>query len=166
MIGNSFQQLFLMGANELCTMSKEYGPEQQEAGFTAEEWALLCQQDLWSKAQRARIPSLLANAVSITLAVAGLPPTPLSGANVAAVICKLVCPCNRMVAAFCAPQSFDVLAAAGLVQESVVKNTTREQMVSLVTYFSSAQFGALESFALDAITEQLVLDMQAAENGV
>ena len=91
---------------------------------------------------------MIANAVSITLNVAGLPPLPLPGAYVAAVICKLCASCNRIVAAMNAPESFDAMTASGITAEPIVIITKREQMIALVVYFSSADFGALvdESF--------------------
>lgn len=164
MIGNTYQQLFLIGANELATAPKVYGPEQQAAGFTQEEWELLSSDVCWTKAEQMKIPSVLSSAVSITLRTAGLPPVPLPGAYVAAVICKLVAPCNRLIAAASSPESFDVMSAVGLTGESKEVITTKHQMYALVTYFSSAQFGALESFKLDEIVEQTVIDAQAELN--
>lgn len=159
MIGNTYQQLFLLGANKLASgVDNAYGPDQQEAGFTKEEWDTLTQPAAWSQAQRMRVPSILASAVSITLRIAGLPPQPLPGAFVAATICKLVAPVNRIVAAASAPESFDVVSAAGLTGESCDVITSKQQMYALVTYFSSAEFGALESFKLDAITEAAVIE--------
>lgn len=161
MIGNTFQQLFLIGANELATAPKEYGPEQQAAGFTQEEWELLCSDECWTKAEQMKIPSILASAVSITLRTAGLPPVPLPGAYIAAVICKLVTPCNRLIAAASSPESFDVMSAVGLTGESKEIITTKSQMYALVVYFSSAQFGALENFKIDDIIEESVITEQA-----
>ena len=90
MIGNTFHQLFLLGANQLAVAPMVYGPEQQAAGFTIEEWDILTAQQCWTKAEQMKVSSILSSAVSITLRTAGLPPAPLPGAYVAAVICKLV----------------------------------------------------------------------------
>lgn len=158
---NTYQNLFLLGANELATYTQEYGAEQQAAGFTKDEWDLLTDETCWTKSQQMKVSSILASAVSITLRTAGLPPVPLPGAFVAAVICKLVEPCNRLVAAASAPESFDVMSAVGLSTETKTIITTKEQMYSLVIYFSSAQFGALESFAVDTLAEQQVLADQS-----
>lgn len=159
---NTYQNLFLLGANELATHPKEYGPEQQAAGFTKDEWDLLTQTDCWTKTQQLKITSLLSNAISITLRTAGLPPTPLPGAFVAAVICKLVASCNRIVAAASAPESFDVMSAVGLTSETQTIITSKEQMYALVIYFSSQQFSALEQFSVDELAEQQALDAQQA----
>lgn len=163
MIGNTYQQLFLLGANELAAAGKEYGPEQQAAGFTKDEWDLLTDVTCWTKAEQMKMPSILSSAISITLRTAGLPPVPLPGAYVAAVICKLVAPCNRLVAAASAPESFDALSAVGLTAESIKVITSKEQMYSLVMYFSSAQFAALENFRLDPEVEATVIQSQLKE---
>lgn len=157
MIGNTFQQLFLLGANELAIAGIEYGPDQQAAGFTQEEWLLLTSPECWTKSEQMKMPSIISNAISITLRTAGLPAVPLPGAYVAAVICKLVSPCNRLVAAASAPESFDAMSAVGLVAESMKVITTQEQMYALVIYFSSAQFGALENFAIDEVVAAAVI---------
>lgn len=160
MIGNTYHQLFLLGANELAVAGIEYGPEQQAAGFTEDEWNLLTSVDCWTKAEQMKIGSIISNAISITLRTAGLPPVPLPGAYCAAVICKLCAPCNRLVAAASAPESFDVMSAIGVAAESVNVITTKEQMLALVVYFSSAEFGALGSFRLNEEIEQEVLEAQ------
>lgn len=160
MIGNTYQQLFLVGANELATAPKAYGPEQQAAGFTQEEWELLTAEECWTKAEQMKISSILSSAVSITLRTAGLPPVPLPGAYVAACICKLVAPCNRLIAAASAPESFDAMSAVGIVGESLKVITSKEQMYALVVYFSSAEFGALEGFKVDEFTEETVVEAQ------
>lgn len=162
MIGNTFHQLFLLGANELATMETDYGPEQQAAGFTENEWDLLTAKECWTKSEQMKLPGILANMVSITLRTAGLPAVPLPGAFIAACICKLIAPCNRLVAAASAPESFDVLSAAGIAQESVKIITTKEQMYALVVYFSSADFGALDGFRLDPVIENAVIAEQVS----
>lgn len=161
MIGNTFHQLFLLGANRLATMDLQYGPEQQEAGFTQEEWLLLTQEECWSKAQQMQMPTIISALVSITLRIGGLPAIPLPGAFVAACICKVVQPCNRLLAAASAPESFDAMSAAGLTAESQKIITSKEQMYALVVYFSSAEYGALESFPIDDIIAAAVIAAEA-----
>ena len=153
-IGNSFQQLFLLGANQLAHLPVEYGPVHQTAGFKQQDWEILTQEEMWSKKQRMQIAAILAEAVSISMIEAGLTPTPLPGCNVAAIICKLVKPCNRMVAAEVAPMSYDAMSATGITAAPQEIMTETWQMKALVTYFSSAEFGALESFAIDKFAEQ------------
>ncbi len=160
MIGNTFQQLFLLGANELVAAGMDYSPVHQAAGFTQEEWELLNTDACWTKAEQQKIPSILASAVSITLRTAGLPPVPLPGAFVAATICKYVAPCNRLLAAASAPESFDALSASGITGEPLEIITTKNQMYALVVYFSSSQFGGLENVALGAAVQELVQKQQ------
>lgn len=160
MIALTYSQLFLRGANELASAPREYGPMQQQAGFNSEEWNLLVQDECWSRAQQRKMASIVSNAVSITLNIAGLPAVPLTGAYVASIICKLVAPCNRIVAASCAPESFDAMSATGIVCQSEVKPTTREQMVALVCYFTAMGTEALGHFPVDGITENQVIEEQ------
>lgn len=156
----NYNDLFLLGANELVAMTKVYGPDQIAAGFTEEEWSLLTQEDCWTISQQRKIKSVLASACSITLAIAGLPPAPLPGAYVAAVICKLCAPCNRLVAANQAPESFDARSALGLVGESIEVITSQAQMYALVVHFSSAEFAALSSFPVSEVVNAAVEAMQ------
>lgn len=161
---NSFQNLFLLGANVLASIARSaYGPVQNAAGFSKDEWDLLTSESCWTRAEQRKMPSIISSAVSITLQTAGLPATSLPGAFVAATICKLCAPCNRMVAAASAPESFDVISASGIMSESVIKITSKEQMLALVVYFSSAQFGALEQFSVDEVTAAQVIADQAKE---
>lgn len=159
-IGNTFQSLFLLGANALVATGTVYGPDQQAAGFTEEEWDTLTSTTCWTKSEIMKIPSILSAAVSITLRIGGLPAVPLPGAFVAATICKLVAPCNRLLAAANAPESFDAMSASGITGDPVEIITTKQQMYSLVTYFSSAQFGALENITLSAAVQEVILEQQ------
>lgn len=161
MLGYGYDEMFLIGCDEMACTPREYSPVHQAAGFTQEEWNLLVSADAWTSAERAKVPSLLNSAVSICLRVAGLPPAPLPGAYVAAVIAKLVSPCNRLVAAFNAPESFDLMAAAGITSTSVVQPTKREQMIALVGVFSSGDFASLRNFKVDREIERVNLENQA-----
>lgn len=161
-VGYGFCETFLVGADELACMPAEYGVQQQAAGFTQEQWNLLTSKDLWTAAERDRIPSLLVTALSISLRVAGLPPSPVPGAYVAAVIAKLVAPCNRQVACHSAPESFDLMAAAGVTGTSQVVPTKREQLLGLVAVFSSGDFRSLAQFKIDTELEKLNMARQAA----
>lgn len=163
MIGNTFQTMFLLGANELATAPVEYGIEQQAAGFSETEWNLLTSETCWTQADQMKIASIIASAISITLKTGGLPAVPLPGAFCAAVICKLVKPCNRLLAAASCPESYDVMSASGLTGDSMQIITTKEQMTSLVVYFSSAEYGALENVAIDDLVAALVIVEQSKE---
>lgn len=160
MIAKTYQQLFLNGANELASTDKAYGPVQQAAGFTREQWELLTDLTNWTLAQQRQIAGLLSEAVSICMRLAGLPPTPLPGAFVAAVIVKLVAPCNRLIGAVSAPASFDCMSALGLMQNVEIVTTTKEQMMALVVYFSAHDTDALTSVKVDAAAEEQAIKDQ------
>lgn len=164
MIGNSFHQLFTLGANLLATMPIQFGSEQQAAGFTKDEWDLLTQKKCWNNEEVQKLPTLINSLVSITLRIGGLPSTPLPGAYVAASICSIIAPCNRFLAASAAPESYDAMSASGIQTTSEIITTSREQMYALVTYFTSAEFGALSSFRLNDEIEDAVIQAQIDAN--
>lgn len=160
MIGNTFHQLFLLGADELAAAPIEYGEMHQTAGFTKDDWDLLSQKECWTPAQVMNLPTLINTLVSITLKIGGLPAVPLPGAFVAASICKNIAPCNRLLAAASAPESFDAMSASGILGASVKTITSKEQMYALVIYMSSADYGALSSFRLNDEIEDAVIAEQ------
>lgn len=156
-----FNDLYMLGANELAAYTQEYGPDQIAAGFTQEDWNVLVQDDCWSKTEQQKIPAILSNACSITLRVAGLAPVPLPAPYIAATICKLCAPCNRLVAAQSAPRGFDSRSALGFDGESLEVPATTYQMMALVEYFSSADFAALASFPVSEVVNAAVAAQQA-----
>lgn len=158
---SKFNDLYMLGANELAAYTKEYGPEQIAAGFKMEDWNLLVQPECWTKEEQQKIAAILANACSITLRVAGLAPVPLPAAYVGATICKLCAPCNRLVAAQSAPRAFDSRSALGFDGESIERPVGPAQMMALVEYFSSADFAALAAFPVSEVVAAAV----AAMNG-
>lgn len=160
----SFQQLFLVGARKLVAAGKEFGDVQRAAGFAEEEWELLTQKECWNVDQQRQIPSLITNAVSMTMAIAGLPAVPLPVENVAATISLLVAPCNQQVAAHNAPEAFDSMSASGLVGPSVVKNVKKEQLLSQINYFATQNFLILEALQMDSIIEKAVQEAQLNGN--
>ena len=130
-------RMMAIGAMQLVTLGKEHTAQHAAAGFSAEEWNLLTQETPWSQEQRRQVRSVLAEAVNVTLELAGLPSEPLPGQYVAAVIVKVVAPCNRLVAAYRAPETYDAVSASGLVGPTDIVEMTASQMVSLVTAYSS-----------------------------
>lgn len=144
-MSHTFTEQFNAGAYQMADYSATYGTLQQSAGFSQEDWDLLTDPECWSLSQQRKVHSVLAEAVSISMRVAGLQPTNLPGAYVAAVICRLVAPCNRLVAASRAPRSFDAMTASGIAGPSEVVETTPEQMMGLVCLFSE-DFSGLDRF--------------------
>lgn len=157
---HSYQDLFMVGANHIASMGPNYGSDQQAAGFSEPEWDLLTDVTMWSRAQQKQVASAVRMAVSLTLRVAGLAPTPLPGVYVAAVICQLVAPCNRLVAAQAAPESYDAIAASGLFADTEVLPTTQQAMTSLIMMFSSGDYSSVQSARVDEIAENAAVDEQ------
>lgn len=157
----SYQDLFAVGANRLAAMKTlEYGPDQQAAGFTREEWELLTDATCWTQAQYRQVASALANAVSMTLNIAGLAPTPLPGIFVAAVIVQLVAPCNVLLASRAAPASFDAISAVGIHQAVELVMTPQHQMDGLVTMFMAGDYSSLQGVRVDELVEKAALESQ------
>lgn len=133
-------RMFQIGVDELTSDTLEYTPRIQNAGIGKAEWSLLTQKEIWSPSQMRSVNSILAEALGIVLTMSGLPAVPLPGNYVAALICKLVAPCNRLQAAIRAPRSFDAVTASGLTGPIQIHDTSRETMIALVTAYSSGQF--------------------------
>lgn len=159
---SKFNDLYMLGANELAAYSSEYGPQQIAAGFKMEDWNILVQEECWTKTEQQKIPAILANACSITLTVAGLAPVPLPAPYVAATICKLCAECNRLVAAQSAPRAFDSRSALGFDGVSEERPCTPAQMMALVEYFSSGEFAALAAFPVSDVIAAAVAAQAAA----
>lgn len=156
----TYQDLFMVGANAIAAMGLEYGVDQKAAGFSESEWDLLTDKTCWSRSQQKQVASALRMAVSLTLRVAGLAPTPLPGVFVAAVICQLIAPCNRLVAGQAAPESYDAISASGVYSDVEVLNTRQEQMTSLIMMFSSEDYSSVQSARVDEMAENAAIDEQ------
>jgi len=124
------------GAMVLSNLGKKHTAAHAAAGFSAEEWELLTKVEPWTAEERRGVRSVLAEAVNVTMAIAGLPAEPLPGQYVAAVISTLIHPVNRHVAAIRAPETYDAVAASGLVGSSEIVPMTPQQMVGLVMAYS------------------------------
>lgn len=157
---SKFNDLYMLGANELAAYTKDFGPQQIAAGFKMEDWNLLVQDECWTKEEQLKFASILSNACSMTLRVAGLAPVPLPAAYVAATICKLCAPCNRLVAAQSAPRAFDSRSALGFDGASEERPVGAAQMMALVEYFSAKDFAALAAFPVSEVVAAAVAAQQ------
>lgn len=133
--------IFRQGASVLCTPAMEYAEIHAQHGLTAEEWRIATSKDLWSPNERRQVRSVLGEIIQISVTIAGLPPVPLPGQYIAAVICSVVSPCNRMVAAVRAPESYDAVDASGLSGSVEIEPMAVEQMISLVLAYSGGLRG-------------------------
>lgn len=153
-VSSSFHELFLLGADALVAAGTEYDETHQAAGFSQSQWNTLTQKERWSPADADQVKALISHAVSCHMKAAGLPPTPLPAPFVAATIVKFVAPCNRFTAAYNAPESFDPMAASGLVGEPVDIIATRNQIYSLVQIISSEDYNILTNVKVDEVVER------------
>lgn len=131
------------GAATLASYGKEHTPKHAAAGFSAADWRLLTQDQRWSEAERRKLSGIIAEAVNCSLHLAGLPAGTLPAEFVAATITQLVHPCNRLVGALAAPDSFQAVAASGVIRTAEIQLASRETMLSLVQAYTS---GWIEGF--------------------
>lgn len=132
---------FKAGAGILARDGLRYGEIHRAHGISQPDWELLTQDEFWTPEQYRGVRSLLANIVEVSMTVAGLPSVPLPGQYVAAVIAICVSPCNRIMAAQKAPETFDAVAAAGITETFQVRPMPKEQMLSLVMLYSGGYGG-------------------------
>lgn len=150
-------RMFEAGALTLVSDQMEYTTRHAEAGFSKPDWDMLTQKEYWNAEQARAVSSVLAEACSISLRLAGIPAVPLPGQYVAAMICKLVAPANRITAAIRAPRTFEAENAAGISGSVAVKETSREQMMSLVLYFSNSGASDLNGQGVDPRVVEAVM---------
>lgn len=131
-IHNSFR----VGALKLAEADKKYTDLHKAHGIEETNWMLLTQEEYWQPNEARAIRSILANVVEVSMNIAGLPPLPMPGQYVAAVIATIVAPCNRMIACVKAPDTFDAVDASGLLGTSEVRDMPVQQLMGLVIAYS------------------------------
>ncbi len=129
-------EVFRNGALCLASKTMEYSETHRKYGLSKDDWELLTQKEPWNTSQRARVRSMIAEAVTISLTIAGLPAQTLPAQYVAAVIATVVQPANLLVASTRAPEAFDAMDASGMMSKSEVRSVTIEQMQSLVMAYA------------------------------
>lgn len=149
-------KMMAVGAYELARFGAAHTPKHAAAGFSAAEWELLTSREPWGPTEGKNVRSILAEAVNVSLTMAGLPAVPMPAEYVAAVIYVLVAPVNRMVAASRAPEAYDAVKASGLAAPVEIEAVRQETMMSLVQAYSSG-------YLTDPGTgRQIVADQEAA----
>lgn len=133
-------RMFMVGAAALATPALQYKNIHKSNGISSEDWRILTLDVPWVKSERLKIPSILSAAINVSITLAQLPPTSLPAQYVAALICALVRPCNRLVAVSCAPETYDAVAASGIAGEYALQRITDQQMMSLVIAYSAEVF--------------------------
>jgi len=132
---------FQIGAEKLADSGNRYTNLHKSHGIEQHQWDILTQKEYWSPEQARSMRSNLANIVEVAMTIAGMPAIPLPGQYVAAVIAAIVAPCNWMVAATKAPDTFDALDASGMLGGSKVKDMTVQQLQSLIMCYGGALTG-------------------------
>ena len=128
---------FKIGARKLAQAEKEYSDLHKAHGIEQSHWELLTQSEYWTPDQARAIRSILANVIEVSMTIAGMPPIPLPGQYVAAVIATVVAPCNRMLACVKAPDTFDAAMASGFMGSPEVQDMTPQQLMALVIAYSA-----------------------------
>lgn len=105
-------------------------------GISDQHVRLIRQPHLWNSDDRMQVDGILSELLNVANARAGLPSMQLPAELVACLICRIVAPCNRLVAAQRAPNGYAGIKATGLVDEPVIESVSAETMFALVIAFS------------------------------
>ena len=150
---------FKIGARQLAQAERTYTDLHKAHGIEEHHWALLTQSEYWTADQARAIRSILANVVEVSMTIAGMPPVPLPGQYVAAVIATCVAPCNRMIACVKAPDTFDAAMASGFMGSPEVQDMTPQQLMALVLAYSGGfpeepPAGRLPAEVIEAVSKE------------
>lgn len=151
---------FKYGARQLAKNNRQYGELHKGHGIEQHHWELLTQDEYWTQDQARQIRAILANAIEVSMTIAGMPAIPLPGQYVAAFIVEVVAPCNRYLAAIKAPDTFDAVDASGILGTHEVKTMPREQIMALVLAYSGGYDGQPSEYTVPKLVES----RQEAEN--
>jgi hypothetical protein len=134
---------FMIAAMKIAQEERKYLDLHKAHGIEQSHWELITQKEYWTVDQARAVRSILANVVEVSMTIAGMPPTPLPGQYVAAVIATVVAPCNRIIACMKAPDTFDALDASGLISHAgeEVKVMTPQQLISLTMAYAGGYKG-------------------------
>lgn len=151
---------FRLGAETLVLGGFKYRDIHRAHGIGQADWDILVQEEPWTPQQVMGIRNVLAQVVEVALTIAGMPPVPLPGQYVAAVIAIIVQPANRFLACTKVPDTFDAVAASGLQGMSEIQPMKREQLFALTMAYSGG-FGGEPSPKLPS--EVLEMKKKGAE---
>lgn len=129
-------QAFRVGAELLAKEHCKYTNLHKGHGIDPYHWEILTQNEYWSAEQARDMRSILANVLEVSMTIAGMPAVPMPGQYLAALIALVVAPPNRLMACTKAPDTFDAMAASGLMETHVVKPMKVEQLMALVMAYS------------------------------
>lgn len=132
---------FQHGARILAKEECRYTTLHKGHGIEEHHWLLITQHEYWSPDQARQIRAILASVLEVSLTIAGMPAIPLPGQYVASVISEVVAPPNRMLACIKAPDTFDAVAASGIMGTHEVKPMSSQQLMGLVLVYSGGFTG-------------------------
>ena len=150
---------FKIGARRIAKDEKRYTDLHKAHGIEQAHWEMLTQREYWSVDQSRAVRSVLANVIEVSMTIAGMPAIPLPGQYVAALIAEVVAPCNYMLAAIKAPDTFDATDASGLIGDTEVRTMEPQQMMSLVLAYAGG-FG--DEPAADMLPRQVAVEVEKA----
>ena len=127
---------FKIGARRIAKDEKRYTDLHKAHGIEQAHWELLTQREYWTPDQSRAVRSVLANVIEVSMTIAGMPAIQLPGQYVAALIAEVVAPCNYMLAALKAPDTYDAMDASGLVGKPEVESMPWQQLAALVLAYA------------------------------
>ena len=127
---------FRMGAEQLAADYCKYTELHKGHGIDPAHWELLTQDEYWTADQARSMRAILASVAEVSMTIAGMPPVPLPGHYMAALIATVVAPINRLVACHKCPETFNAVDASGMLETHEVKPMTFQQLSSLVLLYS------------------------------
>jgi hypothetical protein len=150
---------FMIGALQLAKANKQYADLHKAHGIEQSHWDLITQEEYWTTDQQRAVRSILANVLEVSMTIAGMPPVPLPGQYVAAVIATVVAPANRIVACSKAPDTFDAFDTSGLLggkQTDEPEKMKFQQLLSLTMAYSGGYRGEPQTQKLGKDVLELV----------
>lgn len=149
-------QAFKIGARRIAQDEKRYTELHKAHGIEQAHWNLLTQDEYWTPDQSRAVRSVLANVIEVSMTIAGMPAIPLPGQYVAALIAEVVSPCNYMIAAVKAPDTFDATDASGLLGGSEVRTMPYQQLMALIIAYAGDYGGQPHGHHLPNTVKQRV----------
>lgn len=147
---------FKIGARRIAKDEKRYTDLHKSHGIEQAHWELLTQREYWTPDQSRAVRSVLANVIEVSMTIAGMPAVPLPGQYVAALIAEVVSPCNYMIAAVKAPDTFDATDASGLTGGSEVRTMEYQQLMALVLAYAGGYGDEPAGHMLPSTVEEAV----------
>ena len=154
---------FKIGARRIAKDEKRYTDLHKAHGIEQAHWELLTQREYWTPDQSRAVRSVLANVIEVSMTIAGMPAVPLPGQYVAALIAEVVAPCNYMIAAVKAPDTFDATDASGLTGQSEVKTMEYQQLMALILAYAGGYGDEPAEHVLDDLVAQKMIEANTSK---